>query len=282
MRRTEWTSFQYEPSPVLFPRVSTTGKQRRMGMKVQTSRGIVYHDMQKQLGRRKGLEGRRIGGACWRGERDTHEGWVGGSQAQSLSSSILLREGKKGDMRQRKTMGNRQMSQSDILNSHTLMRPIYCRHQQWQQRGEASNKQPEKEEQKHTSKRTHTYTNIQRHTNTHIYWHTWPGGGCVIAVCLTQPCACCLDIYTSLSPQRTYTEPLCFYCLPVTIHTPTNYALIPSTSTRHLLLRYPNTHILLQLFTMNRRIWKKRKQYKFNTHGHTLQFGHSHSLLHSE
>lgn len=65
-------------------------------MKVQTSRGILYHDMQKQLGRRKGLEGRRIGGACWRRERDTHEGWVGGSEAQSLSSSILLREGKKG------------------------------------------------------------------------------------------------------------------------------------------------------------------------------------------
>lgn len=28
-------------------------------------------------------------------------------------------------------MGNRQMNESDIMNSHTLMRLIYCRHQQW-------------------------------------------------------------------------------------------------------------------------------------------------------
>lgn len=27
-------------------------------------------------------------------------------------------------------MGNRQMNESDIMNSHTLMRLIYCRHQQ--------------------------------------------------------------------------------------------------------------------------------------------------------
>lgn len=73
-----------------------------------------------------------------------------------------------------------------------------------------------------------------------------------------NPAMCLLSGHIHITvPSHSYTEPLCFYCLPVTIHTPTNYALIPSTSTRHLLLRYPHAHILLLPFTVNGRMWKR-------------------------
>lgn len=59
-------------------------------MKVQAFWGILYHDMPKLLGRRIRLEGRA------REIRKTEDGWIGGSDAHSLSSSssALLREGK--------------------------------------------------------------------------------------------------------------------------------------------------------------------------------------------
>lgn len=80
-------------------------------MKVQTFWGILYHDMQKQLGRRMELEGRRTEGTRSRKKNaETQEGWIRASQAHFLPSSIFLREGeekKKRDLRQRKTMGNR-------------------------------------------------------------------------------------------------------------------------------------------------------------------------------
>lgn len=107
------------------------------------------------------------------------------------------------------------------------MRPIYCGHQQdsEERRGE------ETHDQTQMHKYTDWYSKTHALTCTPIQWHTWPEGGCVIAVCLTQPCVCCLDIYASLSLQHTHShrQKLFLYCLSVTIHLPTNYTLIPST-----------------------------------------------------
>lgn len=75
------------------------------------------------------LEGRRIEGTCSRKKAETQEGWIRASQAHFLPSSIFLREGKKRSETEEDN-GEQKMSQSDIMNSHTLIRPIYCRHQQ--------------------------------------------------------------------------------------------------------------------------------------------------------
>lgn len=103
-----------------------------------------------------------------------------------------------------------------------------------------------------------------------------------------NPAMCLLSGHIHVTvPSHTYTEPLCFYCLPVTIHTPTNYALIPSTSTRHLLLRYPTAHILLLPFTVNGRMWKRGSNTNWtdmDTHCSLATNTHSesHTLLQSE
>lgn len=76
-------------------------------------------------------------------------------------------------MRQRKTMGNRQMSQSDIMNSHTLMRPIYCRHQRerggqrrgWENRGEERGKKKRREEERSSERATWEEIKTQACTN---------------------------------------------------------------------------------------------------------------------
>lgn len=58
------------------------------------------------------------------------EGWHEGSEARSLSSSVILREGKQRYETEEDNRGQTNESVRDIMNSHTLMRPIYCRHQQ--------------------------------------------------------------------------------------------------------------------------------------------------------
>lgn len=145
----------------------------------------------------------------WRGRR--------GGARRSLSPLLLSppQGGEKEIWDGGRQWGNRQMNESDITNSHTLMRLIYCRHQQWWGG-------PKRRRGGGTDARTRASTRAR----TRAEWHTWPGGACVIAVCLTQPCVCCLDIYTSLSPwhadRHTDThaaEPLfCFYRLLVTLH----------------------------------------------------------------
>ena len=52
---------------------------------------------------------------------------LGGSEAHSLSSSVLLREGKQRYETEKDNGGQTNESVRDIMNSRTLMRPIYCR-----------------------------------------------------------------------------------------------------------------------------------------------------------
>lgn len=142
--------------------------------------------------------------------------WRGGGEeggrdmVESFPSTFLSSSGrrKKRDMRWRKTMGNRQMNESDIMNSHTLMRLIYCRHQQWwggpvRRQGGGGVVWGDSQV---SQRKAHTDILTHWHMNAHTQRHAWPGGVCVTAVCLTQPCVCCLDVYTSLSPRHTQTH----------------------------------------------------------------------------
>lgn len=77
-----------------------------------------------------------------------------------------------------------------------------------ERRGEASHITREREMVRKRCRGTHQHicggTGTQ--IDAHIEWHTRPGGVCVIAVCLTRPCVCCLDMYASLSPQHTHVK----------------------------------------------------------------------------
>lgn len=65
-------------------------------------------------------------------ERDRHEGWIGRRKAHPLLTlfSRVLGEGKQRYETEEDNGVQINESVGDIMNSHTLMRPIYCRHQQ--------------------------------------------------------------------------------------------------------------------------------------------------------
>lgn len=99
-------------------------------------------------------------------------------------------------------MGNRQMNESDIMNSHTLMRHIYCRHQQWRGGplwggGGGVRKWANA---RHTLGYTDTWTHGRTHTATHMTWR------CVCNCSVFNPAMCLLSRHIHITVPSPHTR----------------------------------------------------------------------------
>lgn len=145
----------------------------------------------------------------WRGGG----GEGGRGTVESFPSTFLSSSGrrKKRDMRWRKTIGNRQMNESDIMNSHTLMRLIYCRHQQWRggpvrRRGGGGAVWGGGSQV--SQRKAHTHTRIYWHTDTWTHTHTatrmtWR---CVCNCSVFNPAMCLLSRRIHITVPSTHTD----------------------------------------------------------------------------
>lgn len=178
-------------------------------------------------------EGGKEGKRCLRRER--REGWIGG--VNPTPSPSLFSSGRANRaMREEDNGGQTNESVRDIMNSHTLMRPIYCRHQQWWRgeerkvtqtdrgRGMVTHKQYE-----YTPIHMHECTETQAHTHTHrAAYMTWRW---MCNCSVFNPAMCLLSRHIRITVPLTHTH----------IHTQNLSFLLPAN-------RYSPTHQLYLYF----------------------------------